>query len=934
MTNLNTIKIIQHNVLAWTAPRKFELYNVYRNINPDVILINAHGVKDEQRIKLFDYNVYQRNTQNELHAGVAIAVKRSIRHEIIDDLEEDYLAIKVTTSTGPLLIATGYQPPRRPNLPNNTLLRIFRDQNPVLFAGDLNARHRILDHGNNNPAGEFINQLIRRGNTLHIGPYFKTYITPRASGTPDIVLTNNKMNHNMHLCPGPLTSSDHLPIIITLAASPIQVPVTPRPDYNNANWENFVANLETYNIPDLNNQPTRQIDDALHNWFGKVKTAMKDNIPQVKYRTLPHPRITNELKLLRNSFNNIQRRAENTGWTPQLRNTVKIIQNNMSEILKQQRNEIWNELLNKTEALYREPDKFWKQIRNLMGSETSANIPYLLNPNGEKLTTDAEQAEEFRRHLRNTFNISREENDQFCQETQLEVETFLENSEDHLPYNIIDYNRLNEENPLTRQISRNEILATIRSFKNKKAPGQTKIDKTILMKLPIIMIDALREIFNAALSTGYFPKAFKIAIIKMLLKKGKQSIHPVNFRPISLLETVGKTYEKILNSRLKRFLASNNHNNPNQHAYQSNRGTASAIAITYQRIATTQQDRYQCNLVNRDISKAFDKVWHAGLKYKICRLNMPRIFTATLCNFLDNRSAIVQMNNHKTAPFPLNAGVPQGAVLSPTLFNIFTADLKDLYQSQLTAYADDVTQVISHHGASKQFLQRKTIRAIKEVNEFEQKWKIKTNNNKFQILHISKRNPLPINIDQTQLNYVRETTILGMKLKSTGFSGHVKQQRLKASINLRKLRRFKNLNPRLKLHLYKALILPIIDYPPIPYNTIKPTNWKSLQALQNKALRWINGDAPPYNTTVEQLHEIYNLKPLNIRNFRLAYNAWEKIRAEFPEETEVYETTEYARTHAWWPLAYIPANAVEPRPIYKKETRLRPNNNNNEDEDE
>lgn len=99
-------------------------------------------------------------------------------------------------------------------------------------------------------------------------------------------------------------------------------------------------------------------------------------------------------------------------------------------------------------------------------------------------------------------------------------------------------------------------------------------------------------------------------------------------------------------------------------------------------------------------------------------------------------------------------------------------------------------------------------------------------------------------------------------------------------------------------------------------NILKPTNWKKQQDSQNKALRWVNGDVPPYATTVQALHTKYNLEPLNIRNHRLAYSRWEKIRTEFPIETNKYEVATFNRTHAWWPLAYMSAEATEPRPIY------------------
>jgi len=76
---INRYKIIQHNVLNWRT-RKHELSNMYLTEDPDAILINAHCLQNDETIKLFGYNVYQRNILNEGDAGVAIAVKRNIKH--------------------------------------------------------------------------------------------------------------------------------------------------------------------------------------------------------------------------------------------------------------------------------------------------------------------------------------------------------------------------------------------------------------------------------------------------------------------------------------------------------------------------------------------------------------------------------------------------------------------------------------------------------------------------------------------------------------------------------------------------------------------------------------------------------------------------------------------------------------------------------------
>lgn len=930
--NLHSIKIIQHNVLSWTFARRNELYNIYRSIDPEIILINSHGRKDEERIKIYNYNVYQRNAQNENNAGVAIAIKRNIEHQIIDDLEGDFLAIKINTSTGPLIFATGYLPPRHPLLPINNFLRLFRNQYPVLFAGDLNARHQLLEHGNNNTTGDLICQFIRGGNMTHVGPFFKTYVTPRASGTPDIVLANSKFNLNVHTRPGPLTSSDHVPIEIKVSASPIQITVPPKLDFSKANWDSFTAQLSTFTIPNLDHQPTGIIDEQLERWFATVQEAMRRNIPVIKHRTLPAIKLTKEIKLLQETYKNLQRKVHLEGWTERLRSTMNILQHNMATVMKNQREKFWEELLKKTESTYKQPQIFWNEIRRLLGSN-SENTPYLLNPNGGKLQTDEEKANEFRRHLINIFQISEEENNNFCEQKQSEVEESLQQTEEHKSFDMVDFSRLNDDNRLTKLITRNEIIGMINSFKNRKAPGESKINKIILQKLPINMLDALQTILNASLSAGYFPKYFKHALIKMILKQGKQSIHSVNYRPISLLETTGKVFEKILNGRLKYFLHQHNLNNRHQHSYQKNRGTISAISVIYQNIAMTQQEHKQCNVICRDVSKAFDRVWHDGLKYKLCNLQMPRVMTALLCNYLDDRTARVQVNNYKSETFQLKAGVPQGSVLAPTLYNIYTADVGELMHSKYTAYADDITQIVSYDGPSKEMLRRKTQHAIEELNQYEKQWKIKTNNNKFQLVHISKRNPLPIVVDNQNINYVRSAKILGMNIKGNGITTHVKEQNHKAKITLRKLRRFRKLSSKIKLHLYKAVVLPILDYPVIPMNTLKPTNWKKQQAIQNKALRWISGDVPPYSTTIKFLHTKYKLDPINIRNHRLALKMWDSFRAEFPTETEEYENTEFNRTHAWWPLAYMPENAREPTPIYGN-IRERNRQNRQEDEEE
>ena len=158
----DNIKVILQNVLKWTYTRRNEISNYYQKESPDIILLNSTGCRDNEPIKLFNYNVHQRNTRGEDHAGIAIAIKRNINYQLIDDFDSDILAIKLETSKGPVIFATTYLPPRRHHIPEAEFRNLLQKPMPVYLFADLNARHRIIGHQQSNTAGNVVADLIRR----------------------------------------------------------------------------------------------------------------------------------------------------------------------------------------------------------------------------------------------------------------------------------------------------------------------------------------------------------------------------------------------------------------------------------------------------------------------------------------------------------------------------------------------------------------------------------------------------------------------------------------------------------------------------------------------------------------------------------------------------------------------------------------------------
>ena len=164
----------------------------------DILLINFHSVINQEKIKIQNYNIHQINTKNELHSGVAIAVRRDTHYKLIDDFETDMFMLGVTIDTpqGHIHIITTYIPPRDSYLHYHDFYKILKSTDLVYIIRDLNARHLILGHNNKNVRGELFATLINRGHAQHTRPHHPTFLTYRSSISLDIILSNHRTFHN------------------------------------------------------------------------------------------------------------------------------------------------------------------------------------------------------------------------------------------------------------------------------------------------------------------------------------------------------------------------------------------------------------------------------------------------------------------------------------------------------------------------------------------------------------------------------------------------------------------------------------------------------------------------------------------------------------------------------------------------------------------
>ena len=166
--------------------------------------------------------------------------------------------------------------------------------------------------------------------------------------------------------------------------------------------------------------------------------------------------------------------------------------------------------------------------------------------------------------------------------------------------------------------------------------------------------------FNCCYASGIYPEQFKTAEIIMIPKNTVPSSDPDKYRPISLLNFLGKVFAKILNNKLVQHLENNNIIKDSQHGFRKRRSTSTLLANLYERIAREKgTDRKTLvTLVTRDVQKAFDKVWHQGILYKLLQTGLDEHLLRTIADFLHNRKAYIKINKHYGEIFYLNAGVP------------------------------------------------------------------------------------------------------------------------------------------------------------------------------------------------------------------------------------------------------------------------------------
>ena len=419
-----------------------------------------------------------------------------------------------------------------------------------------------------------------------------------------------------------------------------------------------------------------------------------------------------------------------------------------------------------------------------------------------------------------------------------------------------------------RPFTQRELQRALRASSS-SSPGADSIPFSFLQHLDASQQKQLLRFYNYVYATG-FPHQWREAVIVPILKPGKPSTAVASYRPIALTNCMCKVVEKMINWRLQTYLERVAFYDPTQSGFRAGHSTLDGLTRLESSVRETFLRGSYCLAVFLDIARAFDTVWHTGILLKLREVGLGGNLVRFIAEFLRLRSIRVRVGGVLSESRPISSGVPQGSVISPTLFTVFINDLFAAVPAGVhtSLFADDGALWVCHPSLEEATAQMRL--ALRRVEEWSHRWGLTFSAPKTSAVLFTRRRtpPAPLEFFGSPVNFVSSVRFLGVIFdRGLTWGPHISHVVSRCTSDLRLLsvvaaRRWGADSLSLR-RLYLALIRPKLDYASFLFSPAAPSHLLRLDRIQFAAARVILGALRC--TPTSKLEAEANLLPLSYR---------------------------------------------------------------------
>jgi hypothetical protein len=410
-----------------------------------------------------------------------------------------------------------------------------------------------------------------------------------------------------------------------------------------------------------------------------------------------------------------------------------------------------------------------------------------------------------------------------------------------------------------------------------------------------VLADPLSRLVNMALSEGCFPELFRAAVVTPLIKKSSLPHDDLSsYRPISNLSFISKLLERIINIRITGHIESFPKFTPFQSAYRKFHSTETALLRIENDLLLAIDKQKVTALVLLDLSAAFDTVDHEILLHRLqFWFGISGNALKLLSSYLSCRSQSVLINGVSSSSLPLNTGVPQGSVLGPILFTLYTSPLANLITSHglsFHLYADDTQLYISFSAANVTMNLKQLSSTMDRVHEWFTANRLTLNPSKTEYLLIGtwqqrqRINECHLHFHKDILKPVDCARNLGVMFDSElSFKQQISKVCQTSFLYIRQMRRVRPfLDHNCAVLLANALVSSRLDYCNSLYYGLPKTSLQRLQYVQNSLARVVVPSVRRFDHITPTLKSLHWLPVESRVDFKIATLTFKVLTRDQP----------------------------------------------------